>query len=189
MATPTKAELGKAKWLAEMINSMEPKTFRRIWLTDWREGWRLVYDTIHVAHCRNQCKSCPMQSILIRGVSGSNFLVIKTDLFAWVSRKDKSLYGPERFLACKTSLRFAQCFVACMTKDPDYRDEDKLFEELSFVRDTRLVFDYREESFRDVELEFRQWIVQETLKRSDTMQWKRTERALIRLGWNGYDFK
>ncbi len=109
MSMPTKQQMSEARRLSQCVALIQPGLVSRMWLTDWR-GWRFVYDTESSASCHNDCAGCPNHALFADIQPGKSKLTILTDLHPWVAEADKRLYGPERFLACKTTDRYADCF-------------------------------------------------------------------------------
>jgi len=184
---PTEAEMHKALWLTQKIVALQRGNMRRVWLTNWRE-WRLIYETKSVSQCRGDCANCPVYGLLSNGVSGDTPPVIMTDLHRWVAQKDKALYGPVPYLACKSIKGLADGYVACMLRDPEYQNVDMLVHELELARDTRVIWTAMSEDKVAVQLRLQQAVVAGALAGSVGDQHRRIQEALRRTHWTGRIF-
>jgi hypothetical protein len=118
---------------ADLVASAPPGTFRRIFVNDWR-GVRLLYDCLAPCQTMDQCTECGLQKLL--GDESPRLATgVTTGLFEFVTPKDRRLYGPEKYLSCKSPRRIVQCFTACFLCDEDLLDPTAFREELEYLRD------------------------------------------------------
>lgn len=185
MAAPSEEMLQQATAVAARIAVLGKRFVRSIWLTDWR-GWRFLYDAPSLQNCNNDCQNCPLYKLNDEFLRLEQGLPFSLSLFEWTDQVDRDYYGPERFLNCKTAQRQMECFLACMLCDPQYRDPDKLREEMALVRDLRPVFS----EWYTPELDsIQRGIVETALKGADYVRRQHLRQILADFGWNGQTFR
>lgn len=121
--------------------------FINVIVDDWR-GYRFVFDTRDVRNCKNDCINCPLFDLLKNEKSG----VFSAGLYR-ASEKDKLLFGPQKYLNCKTIDQYQSCYLNFLKQ---CRTEKEIKEELNLVRSMKLV--YSNEDINKVEKSFRQTI-------------------------------
>lgn len=106
--------------------------FINVFVDDWR-GYRFVFDTIDVRKCKNDCQNCDLCKLLrnrkeMKGFSASLYPA---------SPKDRKLFGPQKYLNCKTASQYQESFINYIKEQ---RNETEIVKELELIRDLAVIF-------------------------------------------------
>jgi len=117
--------------------------FINVVFDNWR-GFRFVFDTKDVRRCNNDCKNCRLYNFLQEEGISKNFF----GLFP-ATKKDKILFGPQRFLNCKTLKQYENCFVKFILQKNITKKEIR--KELNLIKNFRVIFSKNREGANVVE--------------------------------------
>jgi hypothetical protein len=150
-------------------------------LDNWR-GYRLIYDGPAVTNCPPSCNACPL--FVAVGVDPKpipeNVLLIS--LYS-ASLKDMALFpGKQRMLNCKTLLQYQDCFVVWLVEK--CRTQNEIDEELTLIRDFRIIYHQGAGDLISFEKQVKQQIVQKSLRKIKRHrdQWIRINNAAKKFG-------
>ena len=134
--------------MSELLKKFDGFNF--IFLDNWR-GFRFVYDVSDFSSLYKLLRS-EKTGIFSAG------LVLATP-------KDQKLFGPEKFLNCRSIGSYQLCFLnyllrRCLT-------EEQITEELKLLKKVRLLY-CRNGSRKKLELDFKTGIIKEFIRRSGT---------------------
>lgn len=169
---------------ARRLVEINPGFFHAIILDDWR-GARLIFDSDASVNCSNNCASCRHSRLFPpdRPEAGEPEL-LRQSLYPFTSEKDRFLYGPERFLPCKTAGRYAECFIRCILLDEDMKDPDNLEEELTLVKNFFVIWTDSSDGNERLAVLIKQNIVFAILAGAPEEQRKSIVTILAKLGWD-----
>ena len=128
----------EARKIVDHLLLMCPNEFRVVFLDNWREV-RLVFDTKSSRQCDNLCYKCMNYRMFANGSLPSQEK-LQTNLFEFKTPTDKFLYGPERYLPCKSLHRFVRCYVRCILFADECKTEVGLINELELVKNFLVVW-------------------------------------------------
>lgn len=131
--------------------SAEYNGFINVIFDNWR-GFRFVFDTKDVRKCNNDCKNCQLYKLLKKHGIGKNSL----GLFL-ATKEDRKLFGPQKFLNCKTLEQYKKCFIDFILKK--VKSDTELKEELFLVKNFRIIFSKNKKSVRALERETKRQII------------------------------
>ncbi len=172
---------------AEELVRGNPGLFHTIILDDWRQV-RLIFDsecsvTCHYYEaCLETCYHRQLFPLDIQEATEQGPL--RKTLYDLTSDKDKFLYGPERFLPCKTISRYAECFIRCILLDEEMKEPVKLEEELELVRNFLVVYTDSPLGCDEVAAAAKEQIVLAILAGAPEEQRKMIVISLTKLGWD-----
>jgi len=106
--------------------------FINVILDDWR-GYRFIYDCVEVRNCQSRCSTCQLFKLLKNEKAG----LFSAALYP-ARPEDKKLFGPQKYLNCKTMEQYKNCYLNFMNKKTLTAEEIK--EELKLVRNLRFIF-------------------------------------------------
>lgn len=155
-------------------------------IDSWR-GVRIIIDCAETQNCKNTCSSCKVYKTL--GQHPNDFDYTKEPdklhkpLFFWTDEKDIELYGPERFLQCKTLERYQQCFINCVLYDPDMHDRTNLLEEIRLIRDFEIIKSTKKAQ-SNLSLKTKRRIIEEILKDIEHERMEMLHECLKESGWD-----
>ena len=133
------------------------KGFINIGFDNWR-GFRFIFDTDDVRKCNNDCKNCQLYNFLKEeGISRDSF-----GLFL-ASAKDKRLFGPQRFLNCKTLKQYEDCFVNFILQKNITEQEIK--KELRLIKNFKIIFSRSNKNLYKLEQDFKKRIIPRIFKK------------------------
>ncbi|MFH0820336.1 MAG: hypothetical protein V1908_01035 [Candidatus Peregrinibacteria bacterium] len=129
--------------------------FIHVILDDWR-GYRFIYDTVDVRRCKNQCADCPLYQLLKNEKTGR----FSAGLYK-ASKKDKSIFGPQKFLNCKTLSQYRDCYVNFLVKEAKTRRQ--IIEELQLIKNLKIIYAKTDDP-RVLERQFKQSIIRKATR-------------------------
>lgn len=132
--------------------------FITVIVDDWR-GPRFVFDTKDVRQCKNNCNQCPLFWLLKNEKAG----LFSAGLYP-ASEKDKKLFGPQRFLNCKTIIQYENCYVNFLVKEAN--SEKEILDELDLIKNLRILFSTKG-SAKMIERKFKKGIIRRALLLAD----------------------
>lgn len=135
------------------INKLAKKYdgFINVGFDNWR-GFRFIFDTKDGRKCDNDCKNCSFCNFLKKEKVGrDNFGLIL------VTKKDKLLFGPQKFLNCKTLEQYEDCFVNFILQDG--LTEKEIRDELKLVKNFRIIFSVTNNNYKILEKQFRKSVL------------------------------
>lgn len=136
--------------------------FINVVVDNWR-GWRFIFDTSDVRKCKNQCQKCPLYLL----VKNERKRVFSTGLYP-ASKKDKKLFGPQKFLNCKTLKQYENCFINfILIKTKNKKGVEK---ELMLLKNFRIIFSKEKTNLPEKEKEFRKSVIRNLLKKAKIAQ-------------------
>ncbi|OGJ60457.1 hypothetical protein A3A67_03050 [Candidatus Peribacteria bacterium RIFCSPLOWO2_01_FULL_51_18] len=144
----SKILLPARKKLKELLRKFDG--FKFIFLDNWR-GYRFVYDVSDFSSLYKLLRS-EKTGIFNAG------LVLATP-------EDQKLFGPDKFLNCKSFSSYQSCFVNFLIRR--CRTKKQLIEELLLLKQVRLMY-CRNGSRKKLELDFKTGIIKEFIRRSGT---------------------
>lgn len=124
-------------WFQRLMSEFDPDQVYLVVLDKWR-GFRLVVDTVGSRKCQNNCQSCRNFQLFGEQQSGLKEEGFIPELKRWTEKQDKDLYGPERYLQCKTLDRYAECYIRCLLEDCSTKEA--VLEELQLVRQFTVLY-------------------------------------------------
>jgi len=89
--------------------------------------------------------------------------------------KDKSLFGPQNFLNCKTLSQYKDCYVNFLIHETN--TEKEILEELTLIQNLKIIFSEGNDSAK-LEDSFKQEIIDKTLCLADEEKKKKIRTAL-----------
>ncbi|MBL7158878.1 hypothetical protein ISS85_00160 [Candidatus Microgenomates bacterium] len=134
------------------------KGFINIGLDNWR-GYRFVFDTEDVQKCKNNCLKCHLY-LLLKNEKGKVF----SATLCLASKKDKKIFGPQKYLNCKTLEQYKNCYVNFLIKKTKTKKEIR--EELILIKNFKIIFSKKSSNLKILENEFRKSIIQRTLMKT-----------------------
>lgn len=105
--------------------------FINIIIDDWR-GYRFIFDTEDVRRCQNDCQNCQLFKLLAKEEPG----LFSAGLYL-ASEDDKKIFGPQRYLDCKTLEQYRQCYLNFLGGLKSLEDRNQ---ELALVRNLALIY-------------------------------------------------
>jgi hypothetical protein len=188
----TDLKVPEAAKKANQLVRENPGFFHVIIVDNWR-GLRLIFDSEASAACNNDCDQCRHSRLFTPSQKKGRDL--KATLFEFITTVDKKLYGPELYLPCKTTRRYAECFVSYLLDDPvlckrglpQNKMKRLLQKEMKLVRDFVVVFNDGVLPNDELARGLKRKIVSEALIQLDKKYRRRAEmlRAVLKeLGWD-----
>lgn len=132
--------------------------FINVIVDDWR-GPRFVFDTEDVRQCKNNCSQCPLFQLLKDEKEG----LFSAGLYP-ASKKDEKLFGPQKYLNCKTLEQYKNCYVNYLLKETNTKEE--IEHEINLLRSMKIIFSRSGDTVR-LEKEFKDTVISEVLKQAD----------------------
>ena len=108
--------------------------FVNVFVDDWR-GLRFVFDAECVRDCKNDCVNCPLYKLVKNEVAGPAGFTAGLKL---ADEKDKKLFGPQRFLNCKTLDQYAASYAKFLVQECETKKE--IVEELKLIKGCQLIY-------------------------------------------------
>ncbi|MFC1750138.1 hypothetical protein ACFL2V_15160 [Pseudomonadota bacterium] len=132
--------------------------FINVFLDDWR-GYRLIYDVEVSSCCKYGCEKCPLYQLLKDEKEG----LLSAGLYL-ASNEDKVLFGPQKFLNCKSFEQYQDCFVNFLVEKCNTKEE--IIREMELVKNVRVIFS-RNCLLKKQEIKFKSGIVTKALILTD----------------------
>lgn len=145
--------------------------FINVFLDDWR-GYRFIYDIKKPLCCKNGCKKCPLFQLLknekkINGFTAGLYLA---------NDEEKKLFGPQKFLNCKSFDEYQNCYINFLLKKCNTKKE--VFDELNLVKNMEVIYS-KNGSSEIQEIKFKKGVIKKTLLSSDSRTKKIIREYLI----------
>lgn len=141
--------------------------FITVFLDDWR-GYRFIYDVKKSDCCKNGCQKCPLYQLLKDEKEIDDFAA---GLYL-ASTEEKKLFGPQKFLNCKSFLEYQNCYANFLLKK--CRTKKEIFDELNLVKNMKVIYT-KNSSQKKQELRFKKGVIKKALISSS-----RQKRRIIR---------
>jgi hypothetical protein len=106
--------------------------FINVGLDNWR-GYRFIFDTLDVRRCNNDCQNCPLY-ILLKNEKRAKF---SSGLYL-ANKKDRTLFGPQKFLNCKTLEQYKNCYINFIKNKT--KTEKQIIDELRLIKNFVIIF-------------------------------------------------
>ncbi len=106
--------------------------FMAVILDNWR-GYRFIYDTVDVRRCQNNCTQCPLFRLLANEKDGAF-----TARLLRASPADRRLFGPQKYLNCKTISQYRMCYKNFIAQK--IATQKELTAELRLVQGLRVLY-------------------------------------------------
>ncbi len=130
--------------------------FINVGVDNWR-GYRFIFDVEPCKNCRNGCSKCPLFLLLKNKKEG----LFSTGLYR-ASKKDRELFGPQRYLNCKSLQQYQECYSNFLVKEAN--SEREIRNELKLIRDFKIIFSRKTDNLEKLEKDFRESVIRKTLK-------------------------
>lgn len=134
--------------------------FKNVILDDWR-GVMFVFDTVDVRRCKNNCAECPLYRQLKNELPENNGFF--TGLYP-ASTKDQALFGPQRFLNCKTLKQYRDCYVNFLLKSVNGKEE--IEDELSLILNCKVLYSSSTDDTEKFGLQFKKDVLEKVLSKT-----------------------
>lgn len=132
--------------------------FNYIILDDWR-GYRFIYDTNEVRNCNNKCNECGLFKLLRNE---------KPDIFTarlkMSNLKDKSLFGNQNYLNCKTMKQYNNCYVNFINLKLNNRKD--IINELKLIKNLKVIYS-KNLNNKLIENNLKKSVINQVLKNAD----------------------
>jgi len=131
--------------------------FINVIVDDWR-GFRFIFDCIEVRNCENNCSSCK----LFKAIKNKKIGQFNTDLYP-ADEEDRKLFGPQKFLNCKTLKQYQKCYVNFLLKRTEKKKE--IEEELALILDSEIIFT-KNGKLKEKNISFKKNIFKKVIKKA-----------------------
>ncbi len=128
--------------------------FINVIVDNWR-GYRFIFDTKDVRRCNNNCINCPLFQML----KNEKRETFSAGLYA-ASAKDKTLFGHQNFLNCKTLKQYQDCYINFLTFECQSKKE--IWDELDLIKNLCLFY-CKKGSAKKKEKQFKKEIIESAL--------------------------
>ncbi len=132
--------------------------FITVFLDDWH-GYRFIYDTRKSNCCENGCKKCPIYRLLKNEKGKDHFT---TGLYL-ASSEEKRLFGPQKFLNCKSFDEYQNCYVNFLLEKCNTKQE--IFDELNLIKNMKVIYS-KNDSPKKQEIKFKKSVIKKVLASS-----------------------
>ncbi len=150
--------------------------FINVGVDDWR-GFRFIFDTKDVRKCRNLCSNCLLYLLLKDEKKG----VFSAGLYL-ASPSDKELFGPQRYLNCKTLDQYKNCYVNFLIKKT--KNKKEIREELILIKNFRIIFSKGNKNLQSLEQNFKKSIIKKAIRESENRKRKIIKKIAKEVGLN-----
>ena len=158
---------------------------RYIFLDVWRGQTRLIIDSACSNDCHNACAHCLHLDFLNEdSVFTDGVQQFPLGLFEWTEPEDIALFGPERYMQCKTMDRYASCFIEFILYDTSTQNLHGLIKELELIRDVRVLWSPGGD-IQGARTLLSQLVIDDVIEKADEKMTGNMQTALDFLGWNG----
>lgn len=140
--------------------------FINVGIDNWR-GYRFIFDTEPCKKCKNGCSKCPLYLLLKDKKTG----LFSAGLYR-TSKKDKQLFGPQRYLNCKSLQQYQECYSNFLVKEAN--TEREIADELKLIKGFKIIFSRETNDLKKLETDFKKSIIDNTLAKVD-----RTKKQII----------
>lgn len=132
------------------------KGFINIGVDNWR-GYRFIFDTVDIRKCKNNCLQCPLYLLLKNEREGK----FSSSLYL-AREEDKKLFGPQRFLNCKTLNQYKNCYINFLIKKA--QTEKEIEEELKLINNFIIIYS-KNSNLEKLNVDFKKSLIKQVLKK------------------------
>lgn len=148
--------------------------FINVGVDNWR-GYRFIFDTGDVRRCQNNCAKCPLNLLLKAEKRG----LFSAGLYQ-ADKKDRSLFGPQYYLNCKTLTQYRNCYVNFLIRKAKTRND--IEDELELIKNFRIIFSKEKKDLRELENKFKLSILKNVLSKVDKKRQMMINKACRKTG-------